>query len=356
MTETEASNIGKLILKNAAIEDRLIKFIISNNSNDIKPTDFVILQHMNKRYSIRLISAESKKEKLILLGIVDNRFNYFSIPPASNQASLANYESINSDFLVLDLPFAIDGSSAPYLAAYLKHNSNAALYGKITSDFANGWNKIAHLNSSYSIGTIVDFDISPLANIFMIDNKSSFVVNGYKLERYKSDDWQFAMIGEELIQFKNLEKLENGLYKISHLIRGEMGTENHIGNHLMNEDFVIIYSGVNILPVSINLINKEASFKVHNIEKSIIYKNKAQMPLKPYITKRKKINNQLHIKWETRTKAARDWSFLSASKSDKFKITLIDEDQTYSYTSETNEIIIDISFVPLRDNYQIEII
>lgn len=357
LTEEGAKNIGKLMLKNAAIEDKLIKFIIHTNNIQIKPSDFIILNHLTKKYSIRIINTQiDAHNKMTVLGIIDSRCNYFSLPIARRQLDLAPYGDIDSDLVILDLPFTFDDIKEPFLAVYLRHNLSATLSARLTSNMDYNWNRIATLSPSCSIGQVIEFHQTRLPNKFMIDNNSKFIIKGYKLERHIANEWQLAMLGEELIRFKNLEKLQDRLYQISGLTRGENGTEDMISKHMTNEYFVIIHSGANIIPVAEKLTNKEVSFKAAQIEKTITYQNKAATPLKQHITKQTILDNHLYLKWITLLKSNDDWASETLQTHIEFTILIKNDEQTSTYTTDQNEIIIDISQLALSPGYLVTIL
>ncbi len=355
LTEDEAKNIGKLILKNAAIEDRIIKFIINANIVQLKPADFLIVQHTHKQYSIRIISTQIDQNKLIIVGIIDDRRSYFSIPTAKNQLKI-KHDNVDSSLVILDMPFALLDTQTPFLAVYLRHNASATLFAHLVSDSSNKWNRISTLSPSYSVASVIAFEESPMANIFMVDNISTLLIKGQKLEQYISNDWQLAMVGEELIQFQKLEKLQDELYQISLITRGEMGTERFINQHSLNEDFVIINSGANIIPVSEKLMGQQLLLKAAMIEKSITYTNKANLSIEPYITWHSINNNQLELRWVTRLKTSSDWSINENQTNIKFTILINDKGQIHELITSKNEMIIDISEFALSDDYQISIL
>ncbi|MDG1436540.1 MAG: phage tail protein [Rickettsiaceae bacterium] len=357
LTEEEASNIGKLILKNAAIEDRIIKFIINNNNINIKPTDFIILKHHEVKYSIRIINTQiNSNNKTAVIGIIDKRENYFSIPASRNQLDLQTSLNIDSALIVLDLPWALDDSLEPFLAVYLRHNTSAALSARLTSDLNYTWNRIATLSPSTSIGEVIEINQDALINSFMIDNASTFIIKGYKLERNLSNEWQFAMIGEELVRFKNFEKIQDGLYLLSNITRGENGTEDKIHQHAINEHFVIIETGANIIPVSEKLIGKKVAFQSSQIEQVITYENKAFSRLNHFITTHTLNDEHLYLKWTTILKNNSNWSNEALQDDIEFTIKINNQGQVYTCKTDINEITIDIKDLDLSPNYSVAIL
>ena len=49
-----------------------------------------------------------------------------------------------------------------------------------------------------------------------------------------------ALVGDELLQFRNAVEIEAGKYRLSGLLRGRLGTEWAIGGHVAGERFVLI--------------------------------------------------------------------------------------------------------------------
>lgn len=354
LMENEAKSIGNIILKNAAIEDKVIKFIIDSNAFSLRPTDLVTLKCFNKKYSIRIIDTQINKNKMIVTGIVDNIYSYLNAQNSRTQSNLRANANIENALVILDLPIALQNMQSPFVAAYLRHSSSAILSARLSTD--NNYSRISTLMPSSSMGEVVEFTQSPNATIFMIDNVSTLLIRGYNLEQYASTDWQFAMIGEELVQFKNLTKLEEQLYKVTNLIRGENGTEDYIDTHAEGEDFVIIYSGINIVPVLESLENQTMFFKAADIEKAITYKNRAAAPIKQYLTRNEIFENKLYLNWVTRIRALEDWSNAGHTENIEFTILITDNHQIHQYQTGDNSIIIDINELSLSANYKVTIL
>jgi hypothetical protein len=60
-----------------------------------------------------------------------------------------------------------------------------------------------------------------------------------------------AVLGEEVVQFKNAELIAEDTYRLSGLLRGRNGTEHQVGSHKVGERFVLITtSGISAFPVA----------------------------------------------------------------------------------------------------------
>ena len=67
-----------------------------------------------------------------------------------------------------------------------------------------------------------------------------------------------AVIGNEVIQFATATMLSAGKYRLSNLLRGRLGTEQHIGTHALGERFVLLDAAV--LPMVLPTTNIGASW------------------------------------------------------------------------------------------------
>lgn len=352
-TEHEAKSIGNLILKNAAIEDRVVKFVMSNEFK-LRPSDPVILTHFKKQYSVRIIDVQMNTSKIIVTGIIDSKYNYLNTHASMVPLNLQTESNIDTALVVLDLPIILPGAPESSVIAYLRSTSSASLSGRLSTE--TSWSSLATLNPSSSIGEVIEFFNNENANLFLIDNISSILVRGYNLERYASDNWQRAMIGQELIQFKNLIKIDEQLYRISNLMRGEEGSEKFMHTHAPGENFVIISFGANIIPISRNLTKRTICFKAAGKKESIEYENRAKIPLEQYITERTRTDDTIYLKWVTRIRDFTDWSRIDDISPPEFAIFLEGTNQTYKCTTKENELTINIGGLALSDDCKITII
>lgn len=286
MTELEAERIGQMILSNSHYEDRVLKFILNSCGLKLKPSDFIIFTYHNKRYSIRVISIVLQNLQTIVTGIVDDKHSYSKTPFAKNKLNIEFKPAKEIKLIILDLPFSLSGTNTPELYAYFQGVSNSPLYAKLSNDTSTNWNKITTILPSNSIGTVVSFEQTLEANIFLIDEENFVLVSADDLDISNSGNWSYAMVANELISFKHIEKVQTNLYKVSYLTRGLMGTEQYIREHISGEIFILLNSDINTIPVSEKLLNQSIDFKCCDCEISVIYQNKAQQPLLPYITRK----------------------------------------------------------------------
>ena len=71
-----------------------------------------------------------------------------------------------------------------------------------------------------------------------------------------------AILGDEVIQWRNADVLASGLYELSGLLRGRRGTEWATGSHVIGERFILLSDdGVYRAPLPMTEINRTAYYK-----------------------------------------------------------------------------------------------
>jgi hypothetical protein len=65
-----------------------------------------------------------------------------------------------------------------------------------------------------------------------------------------------ALLGNEIIQFKNAQPVSAGVYRLSGLLRGRLGTESFIDGHAVGERFVLMDDAVRLLTIPVSNIGQ----------------------------------------------------------------------------------------------------
>ncbi len=118
-------------------------------------------------------------------------------------------------------------------------------------------------------------DELPDANSFIWDEVNEievYLVNG-TLSGVTSDDVlngsNLALVGDEIIQFREAEFVEEGRYIIRGLLRGRMGTENKTSTHVAGERFVLLNQFIFKVEMQKSLIGSSLNIKVVTFGKNI---------------------------------------------------------------------------------------
>ena len=351
----EAAKIGRVLLKNAAAENRILQFNLPISHLDLEPSDFITLEYNNAQYLLRVIKITFSGLKLNIIALIDDINNYHNNSLAAAKLPLI-YKDIDFDFQILDLPFKLHDYDFPYMAAYLNNNSSLPLYVKIKNDLLGEWSKITMLQPTNCITKIVNFTKFNQPNFFLIDEVSILEIKGIDLEQFDNDSWKLGMISSEIIAFKNIKKTKDDLYEISYFIRGAYGTEKHAKNHEIGSRLIILKQP-NIIAISEELVNQELEFKVGNLIQELCFIDKSKLRIPPTITSNHIKDQTLHLAWITRRFISDTWIRVSRSPQ-TYNITITDNDQVHNFvtTLGENKIEIDISQMNLSDQYLVDIV
>lgn len=96
-------------------------------------------------------------------------------------------------------------------------------------------------------------DISLLGNATLANALELSVLNGTNV----------ALLGREIIQFKNAVQQSEGIYRLSGLLRGRLGTEDAISSHTVGERFVLLDDA--IVPVIVPAGNAGQSWTIRAV-------------------------------------------------------------------------------------------
>lgn len=125
-----------------------------------------------------------------------------------------------------------------------------------------------------------------------------------------------ALLGDEIIQFKTATLISEGKYTLSGLLRGRLGTDWAIPNHIAGERFVLLDGALDKQVIASNIIGLSRQYKGVTVGNSLTSASAQNftytgVALKPYspvqITGTRDGNGNLTINWVRRTRIDGDW-------------------------------------------------
>ncbi len=190
--------------------------------------------------------------------IYNNGSDQFYTPAPSLQK---DFPSI-TEFRILDLPTNAVGINIVKNGTQ-KGWKGAALY--ISNNENENYEQIANLYGN----TIQGKCLTALPNgpISIIDegSETTVLMQHGQLESISQDSFlngvNLALIGQEIIQFKNAELIRDNEYKLSGFLRGRYSTEEHTANHEIGEDFILIDDLAQSIAIDNNEIGKTKLYK-----------------------------------------------------------------------------------------------
>lgn len=190
---------------------------------------------------------------------------------------------------------------------------NANLY--ISRNNGNSYEYIKSLLTKTIIGTCMN--ILGIASEFTRDlgNSISVVIESGQLESISELDFMngrnCALIGSEIIYFKNATLTAANQYTLTELLRGRRGTELSISSHISNEKFIFLSGYLERIEGQALDLNSQRLYKAPTYTQSIVDVNAVSFTsigkgLKPYapchIRGVRDNNNNLTITWIRRTR------------------------------------------------------
>ncbi|MDX2095655.1 MAG: glycoside hydrolase TIM-barrel-like domain-containing protein [Alphaproteobacteria bacterium] len=109
------------------------------------------------------------------------------------------------------------------------------------------------VGASQQFDEVHSVDVALLSNATLVNASELSVLGGANV----------ALLGDELIQFRNATPLAAGIYRLSGLLRGRLGTEAEMATHAAGERFVLLDEAV--VPLTIPLSNQGQQWTVRAV-------------------------------------------------------------------------------------------
>lgn len=169
------------------------------------------------------------------------------------------YEPVSSQGFVLDIPLVSDlhDQTTPFLYIASGPDAEGAWPGTdfwqsdsgTSSSYVSGWDGVAS-GEDVTWGTVPGIlpetatDIMDEATQVFVDLANGTLESVTEDELLADQTINLALVGSELIQFRDAVLQSDGGYVLQGLIRGVRGTEQYVGSHVAGEHFVFISSVV----------------------------------------------------------------------------------------------------------------
>lgn len=230
----------------------------------------------------------------------------------------------SAELILLDIPLIKDTDQEKAIYATVQSPSPNWSYGEVyySSDTEN-FDLVTTFNQEGTVGETVNVlgTVSP----YVVDRYNKIVVdlsNG-TLESVTDSDFyklkNLALIGNEIVAFKNAELIFNNRYRLSTLIRGCKGTEWAIPLHAANDSFVLLQGQdayIEQIVGSELLLGQELEFKLITppeelaevTPQNLTISGQALKPYAPCQFKYEFLNNEsLRFTWQRRSRKNGEW-------------------------------------------------
>lgn len=304
----------------------------------------------NSIYDSVVNSTDNENDILLQKEVGNTRLNIFELPAINN-------DMLDKSFIF----FALNGEKNSWKGTNLYYSEN----------FNNSYKFIDTLIENSTVGYLLNnlkntkpycFDLENTLQIqFHSKINDNSLNNCNEIDLYNGSN--IALLGNEIIQFKNIVLNNNGTYSLSYLLRGLFGTEKYINTHNIGDKLIIIDNNILKHSIDCNKIYGNNEYKAVSIGNDFLTTEKINYniigenlkPLAPCHLKYNIKNNILHLSWLRRDRGIQNWrdnlnNYL-VEKNEKYylefiqnnKVIKIDYTTVNSYNYNINEVILPIT-------------
>ncbi len=318
-----------------------------------------------RNYKIRITDIAFIKDKILeVRGISDNTdYNYIYEP----QVNAIVEKKLENDFIsyILDIPANIGAYEIKPLVhiAIADKNDDFVPTAIYYSDKEDGeYHYLDTITEEAVIGTVHGILGDASSELFDYSNKVivSLICGelfSVTIEKILSDS-NLAIIGDEIIQFANARMIAPNKYELSCLLRGRMGTEEHIKSHQNHERFILLNYAVAKKEIPLNFLHTASYYYKLVPQYCYLESQEAQefywqgnnlRPLSPVHINYQFIKKSLiKLSWIRRSRVNGCWrSNVEVPLNEieeKYEIEVIAEHKILDiFSSSTNSITIDVS-------------
>lgn len=248
------------------------QFDLPGKYSRLEPADVISVTVGGVVHRMRVTSVRMQTPGVLRIqAIAEDVSTYdFYTAPGSSQELLQPIPALPDTQLVLmDIP-ALPGDDADKAMIRMAAVGLAAGWagtGVYRSDDGGGsYGRIADLTSPAAIGTASNILASGPVCVFDVANTLTVVLVGEASLQSVSEiavlnGANAALIGNEIIQFRQATLIEPGKYTLSGLLRGRMGTEWAVSGHGTGERFVLLDGRIGKQVIGNSMIGLSRSYK-----------------------------------------------------------------------------------------------
>jgi len=269
LTATEAAQIADKTLRNAWIERNSYTFDLPPKWLRLDPADVIAVALQDATLKLRLNQVDFGGNNIVACkAVAEDEISYTSNATGTGVAipSIPIGIAVPAALFLMDLPMlrVEDDTLGLYYAFGLRDASSASLY---RSPDELAWSIIGIGTNGPAFGWAANtLGDTPRPWTWDEDNKVQIALSHGSLDSKTALEvlnWgNAALLGDEIIQWRNATLLAAGYYELSGLLRGRRGTESATGTHKIGERFVVLASeGLYRTPLPSTEICKTSYYK-----------------------------------------------------------------------------------------------
>lgn len=251
LDDAEAYTIAERIFINSHLERTTYTFDVGLKHIYLEPGDFVDVDTIGV---LRIVRVDEKSENIFTITCTDAGPDRNTLQESgnANAATPPTYTDVTpyvgySAGLIVELP-PLDASDVePRLTLY-PHGYGVAgwtgctIYSSIdgvnytpftSSTVSSNWGRVAT-----PIPSVTDTQVWDETTTITVEMKVGQLSSKTDLEVLNGENW--ALVGEEIIGFRNATLQSGTTYQLSGLLRGRRGTDALVDSHVANEGFIML--------------------------------------------------------------------------------------------------------------------
>jgi len=363
LTANHAKQIADSVLYNAWVSRNMAQLKLNNKYKFIEPTDVILVETDVAVHQYYVLATDDNSNGVIGLQCVPDEASQYISNSEGDGGEFDDqvlYPLAKSRYELLDIALLRDTDEGIgiYVAAAGRNDGWEGAVVFKSSDNGLTYQQLDGVFTASIFGFTRDVLGVGRADIF--DETNTLIVRfpyGGELssttELAVLNGANALLVGDEVLQFKNAEQLDEGIYEISGLLRGRRGTEWAISTHAEGDRVVLLDFALIRLALPSTDIPQERLYKVVTLndiiqdteESSFTFQNVGQecyAPVHAFAVERN-ATGDVTINWVRRNRLYADWrdyvDVPMSEQTEAYEIDIVDElgelVNTYESTSST---------------------
>lgn len=327
MSNQKAKNVADMALYNSWAARNEFEFNLPVKYAAIEPADVLEFSAGGETYRLRVVGTKAISPlEVKIRGVADDEsvYDFYNQPGLIAAQTGIVTDPGETVLAILDLPSLPSDEGGQGYIRYAAAGKEAAWNGAVvmrSSDGGANYTQLQAITSAAIIGTAVDALGGGVTDIFDEENSVTICLYGEgELESMPElavlNGANAALLGSEIIQFKNAVLVAENKYVLSGLLRGRQGTEAFVGGHVAGEQFVLLDNSLAKELQANSAIGMAKLYKGVSAGKSIddaeahsfTYAANALWPFSPvHIAGVRDGSSNLTVSWVRRTRADGQW-------------------------------------------------
>jgi len=327
-TASEAKQIADALLLDKAVSALSTVVSVGITRAELEPTDVVILTG-DDGFSYRMrITKKSEAAGVITLGCVADDAAVFTQAGVTDGGTASQTEVLTTPTTtleLLDIPLLRDADNLPGHYVAVKGSaanwSNCALFESADDVTYTQTTTISGAavmgDCTTTLGAWTGGNFADEASTLTVDVGAGQLSSVTHEQMLSNQATNAALVGDEIIQFRDATLVSAGVYTLRGLLRGKRGTEWATGTHAASERFVLLgTSGLRFIPQQTSDIGLLAYYKAINAGQTLSAVTAQSMTLEANVLKPLAPINLRNtyatggsfiFSWDRRTRLSENW-------------------------------------------------